>query len=118
MGGNASLAAAAQCGTAGVLSAMEGQRDEVFFFVIERPTGIAELMKQLYVAPDEATQAHFLHVNAHIDRHRIRAGQLVVVTPARWAAMRPPTATGSAALVKYCARSKSSTFERTTDTAA
>ena len=62
---------------------MEGQRDDVFFFVIERPTSIAELMKQLYVAPDEATQAHFLHVNAHIDPNRIRAGHLVVVTPAR-----------------------------------
>ena len=62
---------------------MDGERDEVFFFVTERPTSIAELMKQLYVAPDEATQAHFLHVNAHIDPNRIRAGQLVVVTPAR-----------------------------------
>ena len=62
---------------------MDGERDEVFFFVTERPTSIAELMKRLYVAPDEATRAHFLHVNAHIDPNRIRAGQLVVVTPAR-----------------------------------
>ena len=59
----------------------DGQRDDVFFFVIERSMTIDELMTLLYVLPTEATREHFLHVNTHVDPNGVRRGQLVVVTP-------------------------------------
>lgn len=50
---------------------------------------IGELMATLYAVPTDATREHFLHVNTHVDRDRVQAGQLVVVTPANPNACTP-----------------------------